>query len=243
VRKFYSALAPCYLFSLSCQTDADCEETLPGTECRTHGSDGAPLSRPYCWAPAKARDDYASANAGAAKVVPVLDNDTRSEATCTDGDIRVIDTTPTLYGGTVEILVDSMLCGAASSCVRYTPPPGVCNVIDVFDYTALLGGAAMDTATVHVTVTCACGNGAVDAGEECDPGVQNGPSCSSTCKLLASCGDGTLQGAEACDDGNNQSGDGCSWDCRVEGCGNGKIDSGEECDDGNSASGDGCRNN
>ena len=234
---------PCYLFALACDIDADCEARLPGTVCRTKDDQGLPLDINYCWAPATARDDYSNANAGDVKAVRVLDNDTRSEGTCTDGTVRVVSATPTVYGGTVTVVNNNTtLCGASGSCVTYTPRPGVCNVIDSFDYTALLGGNDPGTATVFVTVTCGCGNGTVDAGEECDPARAGGPACTTACTLVARCGDRVLQGLEACDDGNIASGDGCSWDCQVEGCGNGRIDTGEACDDGNTSSGDGCRN-
>jgi hypothetical protein len=141
---------------------------------------------PYCSAKAKARDDYTSANAGSSKVVPVLDNDTRSEGTCADTTVEVIDVSETVYGGTVDIVTDNpALCGAASSCVVYTPPAGKCNIVDSFDYTALLGGGDSDTAKVFVTVTCGCGNGVVDPGEDCDKALTP-LTCSSTCENIAS---------------------------------------------------------
>ncbi|MCP5467892.1 MAG: DUF4215 domain-containing protein [Deltaproteobacteria bacterium] len=62
-----------------------------------------------------------------------------------------------------------------------------------------------------------CGNGIVDAGEQCDDGNDiNDDACSNTCELPADvCGDGILSGDEACDDGNNIDGDGCENDCTV----------------------------
>jgi cysteine-rich repeat protein len=56
-----------------------------------------------------------------------------------------------------------------------------------------------------------CGDGVVDAGEECDLGDMNSDAgaCTSSCKQ-AVCGDGLVHaGFEACDDANNDASDGC----------------------------------
>jgi cysteine-rich repeat protein len=88
------------------------------------------------------------------------------------------------------------------------------------------GGGAAPTEEV-------CGNGVVEAGEDCDDGNTNsGDGCSSTCNSESGwncatpdggkstctpiCGDGVLAGGEVCDDGNTAAGDGCSPDCQVE---------------------------
>ncbi len=85
-----------------------------------------------------------------------------------------------------------------------------------------------------------CGNGVVDAGEECDDGNNlNGDGCSAVC-VTEFCGDGTMQGTEQCDDGNNVDGDGCSAACVLESCGDGVVQAPEQCDDGNNVDGDGC---
>ena len=95
-----------------------------------------------------------------------------------------------------------------------------------------------------------CGNGVLDPGEQCDPGIDyTQGTCSDECKFINYCGNGLLEPGEDCDDGNFVNGDGCSRECRVEvGCGNGVIDVTmegpflvyEECDDGNVQDGDGC---
>jgi len=59
-----------------------------------------------------------------------------------------------------------------------------------------------------------CGNGVLDAGEECDP--PNGATCSAECLRIPSCGDDVLDEGEECDDGNLVDGDGCSSTCTEE---------------------------
>jgi cysteine-rich repeat protein len=75
-----------------------------------------------------------------------------------------------------------------------------------------------------------CGNGVIDAGEQCDDGnIVSGDGCSTTCTIESgwtcagqpsvchtTCGDGIVAGTEQCDDGNTMSGDGCSGTCTVE---------------------------
>jgi large repetitive protein len=69
----------------------------------------------------------------------------------------------------------------------------------------------------------ACGDGHVDAGEQCDDGnTTSGDGCSATCETEAPpppppcCGDGHVDAGEQCDDGNTTSGDGCSATCTLE---------------------------
>ncbi|MDB4952568.1 MAG: hypothetical protein JWO36_137 [Myxococcales bacterium] len=62
-----------------------------------------------------------------------------------------------------------------------------------------------------------CGNGIVEAGEQCDDGnLDNSDSCDTTCHLLYCCGNGILEPGEQCDDNNNLPGDGCSATCTTE---------------------------
>ena len=85
-----------------------------------------------------------------------------------------------------------------------------------------------------------CGNGARDAGEECDNGTENsdepgipGVTCRTTC-IFARCQDGIVDQGEVCDDGNASYGDYCSPDCNVVTgyCGDGIQQANEECDPG-----------
>jgi cysteine-rich repeat protein len=88
-----------------------------------------------------------------------------------------------------------------------------------------------------------CGNGRIEAGEQCDDGnAAEGDGCTG-CVRDPYCGDGVLGAGEVCDDGNNLSGDGCRADCLSnETCGNGVVDlhRGEVCDGGAGCSAD-CR--
>src|SRR5262249_3793692 len=76
------------------------------------------------------------------------------------------------------------------------------------------------------TANCSssCGNGVVDAGEQCDDGANNGTEgdrCDAKCHLVPTgpagsqpvCGNGELEQNEQCDDGNTDDGDGCSSTC------------------------------
>ncbi len=95
-----------------------------------------------------------------------------------------------------------------------------------------------------------CGNGAVEAGEDCD-GPDKSKSCGLDCRFLGNndpktCGDGVVDPSrgEACDIADDKTKIGCSNDCRHLGssaataskdvnasiCGNGFLGSGEDCD-------------
>ncbi len=106
-----------------------------------------------------------------------------------------------------------------------------------------------------------CGNNAVETGEACDDGANNGQYgyCQADCSGQGFyCGDGvTTDPPEVCD-GNSQNcttQDGysgtqnCSQACdgwevclTTESCGDGLTNGPEQCDDGNTVSGDGCSN-
>ena len=80
-----------------------------------------------------------------------------------------------------------------------------------------------------------CGDGEVQAPEECDDGNDdNTDACLDNC-MMARCGDGYAQaGVEGCDDGENGiETDDCLTGCIAATCGDGVVWSGvEECDDG-----------
>ncbi|HEX5062778.1 MAG TPA: DUF4215 domain-containing protein, partial [Kofleriaceae bacterium] len=93
-----------------------------------------------------------------------------------------------------------------------------------------------------------CGDGILDANEQCDNGAANANTPNAACRTTCTprrCGDGVVDNSfsEVCDDNNNTNGDGCSSNCASnETCGNGIIDpaKGEICDDGNARTRDGC---
>lgn len=100
-----------------------------------------------------------------------------------------------------------------------------------------------------VSSTAMCGNGIVEAGEDCD-GPDKARGCGLDCKLMgnttASCGNGIVETdkGEACDPKDLKTQIGCSSDCRHVGaaqtvsalsvnasiCGSGTVGSGKDCD-------------
>ncbi|MFA6088924.1 MAG: DUF4215 domain-containing protein [Candidatus Woesearchaeota archaeon] len=93
-----------------------------------------------------------------------------------------------------------------------------------------------------------CGDGKLEAAEECDNGAANSDigsnACRTNCKLF-SCGDSIADTGEQCDLGtqnNDEIPNRCRQDCTNPICGDGTIDTnlGEECDVGNSLANNGC---
>jgi cysteine-rich repeat protein len=69
--------------------------------------------------------------------------------------------------------------------------------------------------SLRLLVPARCGNGVVDAGEQCDDGNGgNGDGCDANCQPSA-CGNGLVGIDEDCDDGNTVDDDGCTNICRV----------------------------
>jgi cysteine-rich repeat protein len=102
----------------------------------------------------------------------------------------------------------------------YTPEPGFTG-IDTFTYTASDASdtSAPATVTIEVHANPLCGDGDLDAGEDCDDGNRaDQDGCSRACENEV-CGDGAVQYAlgEQCDDDNAADGDGCSAACQLEG--------------------------
>jgi cysteine-rich repeat protein len=77
-------------------------------------------------------------------------------------------------------------------------------------------GGATGNYELNISCTPVCGNGTIDAGEQCDDGGES-VDCDADC-TFADCGDGQINAAagEECDDGNTNPGDGCSSTCTLE---------------------------
>lgn len=140
--------------------------------------------------------------------------------------------------------------GEACDCGTHAAPlPAGCSAPNG----VLLGDGTGCTSTCRREATCIddsgapqclaiCGDGIVQAAEECDSGLLNDDGtyggCGTQCRLGPSCGDGMVNGPEECDvgadNGNPAYGtDGCTLACtKVHYCGDGIADGtmGEECD-------------
>jgi cysteine-rich repeat protein len=129
----------------------------------------------------------------------------------------------------------------------------ICGTFETGDIVQFLPGAryvarnASDTATLTNCATVVfegCGDGGLDAGEQCDDGnTSGGDGCRPDCTVEA-CGDGTVDPQEDCDDGNLTGGDDCPADCAI--CGSHHVAGAEDCDPpytigGLTSCDDGCR--
>ena len=107
-----------------------------------------------------------------------------------------------------------------------------------------IGGAQWDMGAYEFVLTAACGNGAMELGEACDDGTNNGTYgyCNTSCSGMGPrCGDGMKNGPEACDDGNSANTDECLVTCVAPSCGDGYVRAGvEDCDDANGSDTDAC---
>lgn len=108
--------------------------------------------------------------------------------------------------------------------------------------TSSSGTATGDTSTTGAPLP-SCGDGFVDAGEECDEGPGNADDslCTLAC-AFAVCGDGLVfPDEEFCDDGNALNTDACLDTCGAALCGDGFVFVGtEQCDDANLINDDTC---
>ncbi len=107
-----------------------------------------------------------------------------------------------------------------------------------------IGGTGFDLGAYEFVLMAVCGNGALEPGEMCDSGAQNGMygACNGTCTGFGPrCGDSIMNGPEQCDDGNAANTDGCLNTCVTATCGDTFVRAGvEQCDDGNQVATDGC---
>jgi cysteine-rich repeat protein/parallel beta-helix repeat protein len=109
-----------------------------------------------------------------------------------------------------------------------------------------IGGTQWDMGAYELVLTAQCGNAAIEPGEACDSGANNGlyGYCNATCSAFGPrCGDGTTNGPEQCDDANTSNTDACLNTCITATCGDGVIRAGvEQCDDANTSNTDACTN-
>ena len=136
----------------------------------------------------------------------------------------IYDTTACPYCGAVHVF-DAATASLVHTCLAGTPGFFSDYGISVAAFGSdVIVGARSDSAgapyagAAHRCVVSpppVCGNGTLEAGEQCDDGntVPN-DGCSATCTL--ECGDGLLEGSEQCDDGNTVPGDGCDATCQFE---------------------------
>lgn len=148
-------------------------------------------------------------------------------------------------------LVGNLAAGACSSATVFVPNAtfypdsgyGLVGVADDLGAVSELNEANNSFAGARMIVDMFfCGNGWIDANEECDDeNFVSGDGCTANC-IDEYCGDNVINDGplENCDDGNSTSGDGCSATCRVEYCGDGIVSGSEQCDDANNVNGDGC---
>lgn len=105
-------------------------------------------------------------------------------------------------------------------------------------------GKCVDSAASAECAPTTCGDGKVQAPEQCDDGNDDDTDdCTSACKE-PTCGDGSVwSDHEACDDGNEKNDDACLGGCIAATCGDGNVWLGKEtCDDKNKVDTDNCTN-
>jgi cysteine-rich repeat protein len=110
----------------------------------------------------------------------------------------------------------------ADGCNPFSADPEIVEIMQPFPPFEMVRLVIEYSVALCVTAPVNCGDGSIDAGEQCDDGnmyVQDGcqPDCTATCGNGMIDDDTTLPDLqEACDDGNIDDGDGCSSSCEVE---------------------------
>ena len=186
---------------------------------------------------------YRSTGAGSTAVnVTYSDvwNNTSANYTNASGGVGTISANPLFVSTTDLRLQPSSVCIDAGTTGPMTDAAGVVRPQDGNG----IGGAQWDLGAYEYVLVAMCGNGAIEPGETCDSGADNGGygACNAQCTGLGPrCGDGMTNGPEQCDDGNQVDTDACLRTCRTATCGDGVVRAGvETCDDGNQLNTDAC---
>jgi len=166
-------------------------------------------------------------------------------------------------GDGCDFLCRTETCG--DSIVGYNQLGGLeeCDPPNTFTCNGACSGPADCCTALTPARPSVCGNGTVEATEQCDDGgictsdssacTIGGPACpgAGTCALrigdgcntwcmYEECGNGLIDVGEDCDPPNGQTCDSFCKHIRLDTCGNNQLDTGEQCDDGNLASYDTC---
>ena len=136
--------------------------------------------------------------------------------------------TGTFDGRPISVQSTGMGCPSAGIVFEELIQLGATRLIRVGTCGGLPGrGLRLADTVIALSATCedeeeptpTCGDGTLDAGEQCDDGNNtSGDGCSSTCLIEVPepvCGNGVVEAGEECDDGNSDNSDTCTTTCRI----------------------------
>ncbi len=204
--------------SFSCKADADCDDGNPCTGDETCGTDHACAAGTPLGEGDSCGTDVVCVS-GLCVSASCGDGQPQTGEECDDGNVDDTD------GCTSAC---KFTCISTDSTRDCTQTGDACNGSNKCDDTAhtCTGGTplAEGAGCKNNTGTCksgictlkTCGNGTVDAGEQCEP--PGTATCDAQCQniVVAACGNGTIEGSEQCDDGNTTNLDGCDSNCKYE---------------------------
>lgn len=199
-------------------------------------------------------DRYGTHVAGVGRRIAIAGRDVRAIAAVLAA--AVVITTPACFEGDAAHglpCTQDLDCGLGDRCIE-----GFCGG-PMGGSTSGTGGSSDGTSEGTTDIPASCGNGVVDAGEQCEPAVPGTPdaACDIDCTLPV-CGDGLTNGyalntavgdgvsVEQCDEGEAgqvQDAATCDADCTEVVCGDGHHNATiEPCDDDNDVEVDACTN-
>jgi fibro-slime domain-containing protein len=146
---------------------------------------------------------------------------------------------PTGNGGTGGDGEDAAAGGGAGDMAGVGGAGGTTGFAGTFGFAGMVAtdgaagcGVGCVDAAADVPKGPVCGNGILEAGEQCDDGdTAPGDGCNGLCQIEPNyicptagqpcqstivCGNGKVEGNEACDDGNTLGGDGCTPSCQIQ---------------------------